>query len=359
MLEETSQQTRDRLIACSLLTFLSPSRIRLLVEFSDSLDVLCDHPVAALKSLLSISDAEARMLRNPLALPEIQREVSAIREQVIVLTDDDYPRLLREIFDPPLVLHVRGDRSILQRPSIAIVGSRRATPYGVNVAGKLGRELAAAGLTVVSGMARGIDAAAHRGALECGATIAVMGTGIELVYPKSHRALSAEISNRGLLLSEFPRGTPPLARNFPMRNRLISGLVSGVIIVEANDRSGSLITARMAAEQGREVFAVPGPIFSDRSEGPHRLIQYGAKLLHSIEDLFEELPDLRPALDRAGTKHEHDPILELIPREMGIHPDQLALKTGRPAGQLAETLLRFEMDGKVSALPGGMYIRKA
>ncbi|HYO78033.1 MAG TPA: DNA-processing protein DprA, partial [Thermoanaerobaculia bacterium] len=195
---------------------------------------------------------------------------------MIAIVDDDYPRMLREIVDPPLALHYLGDRSLIAQPSLAIVGSRRATPYGVNVAEHLARKLAPTGLTIVSGLARGVDSAAHRAALECGGkTIAVLGTGIDVVYPRSNLSLFRRIAEEGLIVTEFPPGSPPRQEHFPIRNRIISGLSHGTVIVEATSRSGSLITARMAAEQNREVFAVPGSIFSAGAEGTNRLIQYG------------------------------------------------------------------------------------
>ncbi|HEX6083709.1 MAG TPA: DNA-processing protein DprA [Thermoanaerobaculia bacterium] len=286
--------------------------------------------------------------------------MDALRDRVITLLDDDYPPLLKEIPDPPLALHFRGDRALLARMSVALVGSRRASPYGINAAQHLARQLVSAGVVIVSGMARGIDSAAHYAALDCGGTtIAVLGTGIDVVYPRSNLRLYRLIEQKGLILSELPPGTPPRPENFPIRNRLISGISHGTVIVEATRRSGSLITARMAAEQNREVFAVPGSIFSAGSEGPHRLAQYGAKLVHDANDVLEELPgDLR--LAQAKEEEPDEPLREVLAaltREEGAHVDALAQKLGRTTGAVAESLLQLELGGWIRALPGARYVR--
>src|SRR4030095_10247305 len=222
---------------------------------------------------------------------EIER-LERLGAVVITLEDEDYPPLLRAIYDPPIALYVRGDlKKASSRPCLAVVGSRRSSTYGVNAALSLSRDLAQNGLTIVSGLARGIDAAAHLGALEVsGLTVGVVGTGLETTYPKEHKKLEDEIVASGAVISEFPLGTPPLPQNFPYRNRVLSGLCFGVLIVEAAEHSGSLITARLANEQGREVFAVPGNITSQTSFGPNYLIKDGAKLVQQWRDVVEELP---------------------------------------------------------------------
>lgn len=290
----------------------------------------------------------------------MRRIVDSCREGAVVLSDPGYPPLLREIIDPPLALHTRGDRSLLQSTAVAVVGSRRASPYGINAASELTRQLVSAGLVIVSGLARGIDGAAHQSALaSSGKTIAVLGTGIDIVYPRSHAKLFREIERDGLIVSEFAPGMPPLAENFPMRNRVISGLCAGTVIVEATSRSGSLITARMAAEQGREVFAVPGSIFSKGSEGTHRLIQYGAKLVHDADDVLEELPGnwKRKAEEPAEVPPELSEVLSVLTREEGTHVDTLASRLSRPAGAVAQELLQLELGGWIRALPGAKYVR--
>ncbi|HEV7921026.1 MAG TPA: DNA-processing protein DprA [Thermoanaerobaculia bacterium] len=280
-----------------------------------------------------------------------------LRDSVTTLLDDDYPPLLREIADPPLALHFRGDRSLLQRPAVAVVGSRRASPYAINAARRITEPLAAAGVAIVSGLALGVDAAAHEAALEAnGATIAVLGTGIDVTYPRGNRRLYKRV---GLLLTELPPGTPPMAMNFPIRNRIIAGLTLGTIVIEATARSGSLITARLAAEQNREVFAVPGSIFSEGTEGTHRLIQYGAKLVHQAQDVLDELR-LEVTLPVApGEEAPHADVLAALSHDEPLAAERAAAKLGRAPESLAEALLELELGGWVRSLPGGRYVRTA
>jgi DNA processing protein len=350
---------RDTLIALSLLPFLTPSRTRLLREYFGRIELACDASPDLLQGLLSLTRDQAQLVKVPLT-PTSRKVVDAVRESVVTLLDDGYPPLLREIIDPPLVLHVLGNRELLATLSVAVVGSRRATPYGINAAQRLARDLGSAGLTIVSGLARGIDAAAHEAALAANvATVGVLGTGIDVVYPRSHGRLFRHVAERGAIVSELAPGTPPKKENFPMRNRIISGLTRGTVIVEATTRSGSLITARMAAEQGRDVFAVPGSIFSDKSEGTHRLIQYGAKLVHDADDVLEELgSDLRALRVRA--EQPEGPLGEVLgalSREEGAHVDALATRLRKSSAQVAESLLQLELGGWIRALPGARYVR--
>ncbi len=283
---------------------------------------------------------------------------------VVTLADAAYPRLLLETADPPALLYCRGRTELLNQPSLAIVGSRSATAQGATNAEQFARAFSAAGLTIVSGLAQGIDAAAHRGGLAAaGSTIAVLGTGVDNVYPRSNAALGEEISSRGLLMSEFALGTQAFAHNFPRRNRLISGLAQGCLVVEAALASGSLITARSAAEQGREVFAVPGSIHSPLSKGCHALIKTGAKLAESAEDVLSELVAFRrtgfaSTRTAAGSSAPaaDDPLLAC----MGFDPvdvDALCVRAGLPAERISAELLRLELAGRVAALPGGRYQR--
>jgi len=356
----SAQASRDLLIAFSLLPFLTPNRTRLLLEYFDPLESACNASSSLLQGLLSVTPEQAEQVRIPLTMATRER-VASLRDSVIALSDSGYPPMLREIIDPPLVLHVRGDVSLFARPALAMVGSRRASPYALNAAEHLAKQLAPAGLTIVSGLARGIDAASHHAALDAGGTtIAVLGTGIDVIYPRSNARLFRRIESAGLIVTEFPPGTPPKPENFPIRNRVISGLAHGTLIVEATRRSGSLITARMAAEQGREVFAVPGSIFSAGSEGTHRLIQYGAKLVHDANDVLEELPgDLR----LAQTPKEPEPdsplreVLAALSRDDAAHVDTLAARLGRTSAAVAESLLQLELDGWIRALPGARYVR--
>ncbi len=288
---------------------------------------------------------------------------------VVTLADPTYPKLLLEIGQPPPLLYCLGRTELLNRPSLAVVGSRNATAQGARDAESFARALSDAGFTIVSGLALGIDAAAHRGGVAGhGSTIAVLGTGIDLVYPPRNAALAREIGARGLLVSEFPLGTPSVRQNFPRRNRVISGLSLGCLVIEAAHSSGSLITARAAAEQGREVFAVPGSIHSPLSKGCHDLIKSGAKLVESAMDILSELPPhLRtdassarsePAADSGvtGTPLPDSPVLP----HMGFEPvgiDSLCVRAGLPAERVAAELLRLELDGRVASLPGGLYQR--
>ncbi len=353
-------QNRDLLIALSLLPFLTPNRARLILEHFDPIVAVCNASSALLQGLLSLTPERAGLVKHPLTL-ESRRTIDRVRESVVTIVDDDYPKLLREIADPPLVLHCAGNRALLHLASVAIVGSRRATPYGVNVAESLARELTRAGAVVISGLARGIDAAAHRATLDAGGqTIAVLGTGINVVYPRSNTRLFQRIVSEGLVVSDFPPDSPPLPEHFPMRNRLISGLSLGTVIVEATARSGSLITARMAAEQGREVFAVPGSIFARTSEGTHRLIQYGAKLVHDIGDVLDELPvrlERGPHLEASEPPTELRAVFAAFTKEEGLHIDQAARKLGRLPSGLAAELLQLELGGWLRALPGARYVR--
>jgi DNA processing protein len=283
---------------------------------------------------------------------------------VVTLADDRYPRALLEIADPPALLYARGRVELLQRDCLAIVGSRNASAQGESNAEHFARALSDAGLTVVSGLAMGIDAAAHRGALTgAGSTIAVLGTGVDLIYPRRNAELARQIAAGGLLVSEFSLGTGPMAANFPRRNRLISGLSQGCLVVEAALASGSLITARAAAEQGREVFAIPGSIHSALSKGCHALIKSGAKLVESSEDVLCELSGFRRS-GSASTTARSAPLpgedsSVLLPH-MGHDPvdvDALCARAGMPAEQVASELLRLELEGWVAALPGGLYQR--
>ncbi|MEO8216691.1 MAG: DNA-processing protein DprA [Acidobacteriota bacterium] len=350
--------SRETLIAFASLPFLTPARTAKLLGAFPRQTALSLVSGERLATVLNITAEQAELVRNSLQCPPCGKNARQGCDRVVTLVDEAYPALLREIADPPPALFYHGDPGLLDTPSVAVVGSRRASAYGLNAAARLSRELASAGVTIVSGLARGIDAAAHLAALNAGAkTVAVLGTGIDVSYPRSNRSIFERISESGLLVTEFPHGTPPRAMNFPVRNRIISGLALGTVIVEANGRSGSLITARMAAEQGREVFAVPGSIFNTGCEGTHRLIQYGAKLVHDVDDIFDELPQIRPAISRKRHESKPDPLACLIPRDEPIGLDMLAMKTGREVSELAGDLLRLEMDGAIRQVGGGRYVR--
>jgi DNA processing protein len=292
--------------------------------------------------------------------PEIERAVRWAGEPghaVLTLADAAYPKQLLETPDPPALLYVAGDARLLSSPALAIVGSRNATPQGLRNAHAFARVLSDAGLAIVSGLAIGVDSEAHRGGLEgSGSTIAVLGTGIDVIYPRRNAPLAHDILSRGALVSEFPLGTEPHAGNFPRRNRLISGLARGCLVVEAAVDSGSLISARLAADQGREVFAIPGSIHSPLSKGCHALIKQGAKLVESAQDVLDELGiPARPAEIAPDPGKGHD-LLE----KMGFDPcdiDELTVRSGLPAEAVSAALLELELDGKIAGLPGGLYQR--
>jgi len=284
--------------------------------------------------------------------------------QLLTLADADYPQSLLTSDDPPVLLYAKGNTAALKRPMLAVVGSRNATAQGLRDAEAFAQALGDAGLTIVSGLALGIDAAAHRGALATAAgTVAVIGTGADRLYPARNEALARTIAEKGVVLSEFPLGTPPLASNFPRRNRIIAGLGLGCLVVEAALRSGSLITARLAAESGREVFAIPGSIHSPLSRGCHQLIRQGAKLVESAQDVLEELRWGSPA----GAKIAPEPMVatpngdeEQVLACLGDAPcplDTLSARSGLTPAALLAMLLPLELAGRVAQLPGGLYQR--
>ena len=288
-------------------------------------------------------------------------------QRIVTLADSDYPRALLEIPDPPTLLYVLGRAELLNQTILSIVGSRSPTPQGILNAEQFAHALADAGLTIASGMALGIDAAAHRGALAAqGQTIAFIGTGIDRIYPARNRDLAHEIGAKGVLVSEFPIGTPVIASNFPRRNRLISGIARGVLIVEATVESGSLITARLAGEQGREVFAIPGSIHSPQARGCHKLIKEGAKLVETARDILEELHWSAPIPSQSQTSEtaeataagedENERILSLLGHDP-CGPDELLIRSGLSADALSVCLLHLELEGRIASLPGGHYQR--
>jgi DNA processing protein len=350
------------------LTGAGPRRLVGLLQAFGSAQAVLDAPRAQLQRV--VPAAAARLVAAGAPPDRLAAALAWLAEpghDLVALDDVDYPRSLLEIGDPPPLLYCLGRRELLARPAFAIVGSRNATPQGVADAEAFAAALSAAGLTIVSGLALGIDAAAHRGALtQAGSSIAVVGTGLDRVYPARNRELAHDLAARGLLVSEFAPGTPPLPANFPRRNRIISGLVRGLLVVEATLQSGSLITARLAAEQGRDVFALPGSIHSPFSKGCHRLIRDGAKLVDAAQDILEELavpvptPDaVAPARAESGTTG--DPDTESVLAALGHSPvdvDTLVERTGRPAAAIVAALVTLELDGRAAALPGGRWQRR-
>lgn len=334
----------------------------------------------ALRQVVSPDQCEALLNETP----ELGRQIEATwawlqqdpsQRQVVVLGDAGYPPSLLSIDDPPLLLYVMGrlDLPLESSTSLAIVGSRNPTPQGTLNARQFAHALSQTGLTIASGLALGVDAAAHEGALEAAspgsdrlATIAVVGTGLDRVYPKSHFQLAHRIAAQGWIVSEYPLGTPPLAANFPRRNRLIAGLSCATLVVEATLKSGSLITARLAADQGKDVFAIPGSIHSMQSHGCHALIRQGAKLVESAQDVLEELPTVKGlgtvrssvTDEQASVASSDDGLLEAI----GFDPvslDALQARTGLATAALQSQLMALELEGLVARLPGGLFQRIA
>lgn len=292
------------------------------------------------------------------------------RRHLVTWNDARYPAALREIAQAPIALFCQGDPELLAQPQLAIVGSRAASRLGCETAEGFAAELTRAGLLVTSGLALGIDGAAHRGALGAGgATVAVCATGLDRVYPARHRELAHQITANGVLISEFPVGTPPLADHFPRRNRIISGLALGVLVIEAAPQSGSLITARLASEQGREVFAIPGSIHSPLSRGAHALIRQGAKLTESVRDILEELAPrlgaalrIAPEAPAAGAAPARDDTQQRVLEAVGYEAtpfDALVERLALPVESLSSALLALELEGSIAAAPGGAYQRLA
>jgi DNA processing protein len=313
-----------------------------------------------------IGGPAARTLLDHDATPAVEVALEWLSQpgnRLLTLGDEAYPAALLEIPDPPVALYVKGDAALLSRPSLAVVGARNATPQGEANAESFSRALSEAGLCIVSGLALGIDAAAHRGGLAGpGSTVAVIGTGADRIYPARNAALARQIAEAGVIVSEFPLGIGPLAHNFPRRNRLIAGLAQGVLVVEAALKSGSLITARLATDCGREVFAIPGSIHSPVARGCHQLIRDGAKLVETAVDILDELRlaprEAAPQLDLAPVDDEGDEAQVI--RAMGHDPvdmDALVQRTNLTAEALYAILLALELDGRVSRLPGGRLQR--
>ena len=335
----------------------------------------------ALQQVVSARIAQAlTSTPNPEELARIERTLAWATQagnRVLTLADADYPPALLDIPDPPILLYAKGRSELLTRPSMAVVDSRNATAQGIANAERFSEALAQAGLTVISGMALGIDTAAHQGGLLAGkdsggSTIAVIGTGADIVYPARNRALAHRIAEEGCIVSEYPLGMPAIAANFPRRNRLISGLARGVLVIEAALQSGSLITARMAAEQGRDVFAIPGSIHSPLSKGCHQLIKQGAKLVESAQDILEELPyapagSVSVSVSTTTRRHDEtstplDALAEQVLHNMGFDPvdtDTLALRCDLDIATLHTHMLSLELAGRAEMLPGGMYRRIA
>jgi len=300
----------------------------------------------------------------------VEREYSLLKEvggKILTLKDDDYPKRLRDIYDPPALLYVRGELRREDELAVAIVGSRKTSPYGRWITEKIGQDLARHGVTVVSGMARGIDSVAHKGALQGGGrTIAVLGCGVDVIYPSENRNLFYQIIEQGAILTEFPMGSPPEGGHFPRRNRIISGLSMGVVIVQASAESGSLITAGYALEQGREVFAVPGNVGAEGSRGTNQLIKDGAKMVESSEDILEEILPQWSREKEAPQKGEpplpdlteEEGVLYKLLEETPLHIDAIIRESQLDPGKVSSLLLNLELKGLISQWPGKCFTKK-
>jgi DNA processing protein len=324
-----------------------------------------------------ISAAAAQAIHDRRAYKDAAEELARVQKlgcRLLNWDEPDYPQRLLEIYDPPPLLYVRGDVTVLNRHSISMVGTRRPTPYGNQVAERLGRDLAERGLTIVSGMARGIDSSAHTGACQAshGAAIGVLGNGVDVIYPKENRKLFGEVERRGALISEFPFGTHPAPENFPVRNRVVAGLSLGVVVVQGAQYSGSLITARLAMEFSREVYGVPGNITVEVSFAPNQLIKQGAKLVTSWEDVVEELPtevraelfevqtttrEERASLLAADLSPTQKKVFGLLGEDAAVHVDELVERAELTSSEVLAALCELEMKGIVRQMPGKQFVK--
>lgn len=350
-------------VGFNLVRGIGPARLRMLVEAFGDVERAWHAPAEALaragldrRSLENLLETRARM-----DLDREVRRVAAVGAHILTWEDEGYPKLLAEIPDPPPVLYVRGELRPEDAWAVAVVGTRRASTYGREVTRRLVTVLAQSGVTIVSGLARGIDAVAHQTALEAGGrTMAVLGCGIDLVYPPEHRELARRIAAQGALVTEYPPGTPPEPGNFPPRNRIISGLSLGVLITEAGRDSGALITADYAAEQGRDVFAVPGSILSAGCAGTNRLIQNGATAVLDVADILQELnltmvAEQKEARQALPTTETEALILAHLSAEP-VHVDDLTRAVGLPVAQVTSTLALMELKGMVRQVGGMKYV---
>ena len=355
----------------SLVPKVGPQIAGVLLQHFGSATSVVDAPPSELRMVPGVGPTLANEIARSTTTIDIEAEIARCREQhidIIPLSDERYPKNLREIPDPPQILYVQGSIVPSDMLSISIVGTRHATPYGRKIAGRLASSLTRAGLTVISGMARGIDAAAHRGCLEAGGrTLAVLPAGLTNIYPSEHRELAFDISKSGALISESPSTAPISRGTFPRRNRIVTGLSLGVIVIEAADRSGALISARHAAEQGREVFAVPGPIDSRVSRGCHQLIRDGAKLVEHVDHVLEELGPLVEATSRDSGESVHHPAeLQLNEQEQAVLSqvestptsiDLIISITGLPVPRVLATISALELRRLVRRTAGNKVMR--
>ena len=367
-------------LALALTPGLGPTRIKKLIEHCGSAERVFRATLTELEAM-GMRAVSAQSLATGKSMELAQQECMKAVEagaRLISLGDPEYPLRLKEIYDPPVILFVKGRVEVLSQPGIAMVGTRHPTPYGSGMAERLSTDLAARGLVIISGLARGIDTSSHRGALAAkGKTIAVLGTGIDVMYPKENTRLTEQmLALGGALITEFPVGTSPAPQNFPIRNRIISGMAAGVLVVEAAEYSGTRITSRCALEQNRDVYAVPGNVTNKNAWGPNTLIKQGAKLVATWEDVWEELPtDVQAALsamqnespepetaslfpDEASSPHEKK-VLKLLKADESTHIDELVelLEAEMSTSEIFAALFELELNGKVRQLPGKNFVK--
>jgi DNA processing protein len=361
---------REALVALNMISHVGPVRLRQLLQtFGDPVAVLTAKK-SALLAVHGINEVTAEAIASWESTIDLSGELKRISDfgcQIVISEDENYPEMLKQIYDPPIVLYVKGMLSPRDKNSVALVGSRMTTSYGLNVARKLSYQLAYMGITIVSGGARGIDTAAHQGALSGkGRTIAVLGTGINQVFPAENGPLFEKIVSNGALITQFPFNRPADKQSFPIRNRIVAGMTLGTVVVEANLTSGALITANFAVEYGRQVFAVPGPIDSPRSKGCHDLIKKGAKLCEGAEDIVTEFEYLFPTSNKPPASGAQLPGLTLTENEKIVFDalgteelfmDEIIVKTGLPASAVSVALLTLEMKKLVRQLPGKVFVR--
>ena len=362
---------KEYLVILNLIQGLGTVRIRSLMDHFGSAVEIMNQPAYSLQKVPGIGSHLAGAIRRweELEYREEFRLIENLGVTIMTIFDPDYPANLREIYDPPVVLYLKGNLIPEDKPALAVVGSRRASHYGLQTAQKISHQLAARGFTVVSGLARGIDTRAHRGALQAGGrTIAVLGSGLGNIYPPENGGLAKEISGSGAVISEFPIRAIPDRQNFPLRNRVVSGLSLGVLVVEAAQRSGALITARLAMEQGRMVMAVPGRIDSFSARGTNSLIQDGAKMVGGIDDILEEFEYLFPSKSVSSPDNADPEVVlknlsenerlifqELSEEEIGI--DRIFSETGLSSPAISAALISLELKKLIKRLPGKLFIR--
>ncbi len=364
--------SREALVALNLIDGVGPVRVRQLLEHFGEASAILGASRQELLRVKGVGEDTAGAIANWAKTIDLSAELKRISDfgcRVVVQGDPEYPELLRQIYDPPIVLYVKGQLSPKDKNSVAMVGSRMTTPYGIEVARKLAYQLAYLGVTVVSGGARGIDTAAHQGALSAkGRTIAVLGTGINIVWPAENKELYDRIAANGAVVTQFPFNRPGDKQSFPIRNRIVAGMTLGTVVVEANLTSGALITANFATEYGRQVFAVPGRIDSPRSKGCHDLIKKGAKLCEGAEDILSEFEYLFPPSNRPPGPNETGvlPALELSETEQKIYDalnneeigiDEVIRKSGLPTSAVSVGLLSLEMKRLIRQLPGKLFVK--